>query len=179
MSSHRTGTSLCAAALLTLSLSTLTACGSSSGTQDPADSTGAGSAAASIAKSIDGCTLATAADLTQGVGVSYTKIESQNGGSLCSVTAASPTDSFSFHVDKEDGALTTWDGEVAIIKQDDGSVTSVSGVGDRAVQGAIKEFAAETKGYIVVVINADVNNSATAKGFTRSKAIAKTVIGKL
>jgi len=55
-----------------------------------------------------------------------------------------------------------------LIERDDGSETSVSGIGDRAVQGAVKEFGAEAKGYIVLVTNADFNNPATASTFARS-----------
>jgi hypothetical protein len=43
-------------------------------------------------------------------------------------------------------------------REDDGSATSVSGLGDQSVEGVIKEFAAESDGYIVVVVNADVDN---------------------
>ena len=81
--------------------------------------------------------------------------------------------------DKEGAPPDTWDAQVATIKRDDGSVTSVSGIGDRAAQGAVKEFAAEAKGYIVVVINADFNNPPTAKTFARSKKIAQLLISKL
>jgi hypothetical protein len=77
------------------------------------------------------------------------------------------------------GVATTWASEVATIKEDDGSETSVSGIGDQAAQGAVKEFAAEAKGYIVVVVNADVNNPPTASSFTRTKVIAKLLVGKV
>jgi hypothetical protein len=95
------------------------------------------------------------------------------------VTGASATDSFFYVVEKEGGPLNTWSGEVATIKQDDGSVTSVSGIGDRAAPGGVKEFAAESGGYIVEVTNADVNNPATASSFTRTKKIAQLLISKL
>jgi hypothetical protein len=58
-------------------------------------------------------------------------------------------------------------------------VTSVSGIGDRAAQRGVKEFAAESGGYIVEVTNADVNNPATASSFTRTKKIAQPLISKL
>ena len=168
-------------ALTALALVLLTGCGTSSSgaTKTPSDakeSQGSGSASATNAKAADGCRLVSAAELSEAVGVTYTKIES-NGG-LCTVTAATQAESFVFHVDKEGGAI-TWNVQVATIKQDDGSFTSVSGVGDRAVQGAIKEFAAESKGYIVVVDNADVNSPSTYKDFTRSKKVAQALIAKL
>lgn len=167
-----------------LSLVLLTACGSSSGdTKAPPDADGAGqassSAATSDAAAVDGCTLVSAAELSDAVGVTYTTIDSVNGGSLCNITGASPKDSFSYHIDKEDGTVITWDDEAATIERDDGTSTAVSGIGDRAVQGAIKEFAAESKGYIVVVLDADVNNPPTADDFTRSKKIALTLISRL
>ena len=84
------------------------------------------------------------------------------------MTGVNVTDGFFYEVDKEDATITTWSSELAVLKQDDGSYTSVSGIGDRAAQGAIKEFAAEADGYIVVVVNADVN-VATASTFTRTK----------
>ncbi len=180
-------TSASAAALAALVVAgTVTACGSndSSGTTSApagarAAAAGATDAAAGAAKAVNGCALVTAADLSKAVGVTYSKIDSVNGGSLCNVTAAAETNSFAFHVDREDGSLTTWTGEVATIKADDGSSTPVSGIGDQAAQGAIKEFAAESRGYIVVVINGDVNNQATAKDFTHSKSIARLLVSKL
>ena len=151
----------------------------SASAQSPAAGTPAAAAAgASSAAPADGCTLVTTAELSQAVGVHYTVIQN-GGGSLCNVTGAQPTDSFTFIVNKEGAPLNTWTGQVATIKQDDGSVTSVPGIGDRAVQGGVKEFAAEAKGYIVVVINADVNNPATASSFARTKVIERLLISKL
>ena len=46
-------------------------------------------------------------------------------------------------------------------------------------RGAVKEFAAEAKGYIVLVTNADFNNPSTASTFTRSKKVAQLLISKL
>jgi hypothetical protein len=128
--------------------------------------------------SLDGCTLVTAAELSHAVGVHYTAIQA-SVGSLCNVTGTQPTSSFTFSINKAAGPLNSWTSQVATIKKDDGSVKNVSGIGDRAVQGAIKEFAAEAKGYIVVVINADVNNPPTASSFTRTKAIERLLISKL
>ncbi len=95
------------------------------------------------------------------------------------MTGANVTDSFFFIIDKEGAPPNTWDAQVAIVKRDDGSDTSVSGIGDRAVQGAVKEFAVEAKGYIVLVTNADFNNPATASTFARSKTISQLLISKL
>ena len=58
------------------------------------------------------------------------------------------------------------------------SLASIAALTDRAAQGAVKEFAAEAGGYIVVVVNADVN-VATASTFTRTKKIEKLLISKL
>jgi hypothetical protein len=164
------------AVLLTIGF--LAGCGNSSSSEQTSTAAG-GQAAAGAAKPVDGCSLVTAAELSKAAGVTYAKIESADGGTLCNVDAASPTDSFAFHLTKEDGGSTTWEGQVATVKQDDGSATTVSGIGDHAVQGGVKEFAADAKGYIVVVLNADVNNPPTAQSFTRSKAIARLLTGKL
>ena len=129
------------------------------------------------AKAVDGCTLITAAELSQAVGVHYTGIQ-DSGGTLCNVAATSPTDAFSYSVQKE-GPSNTWAQEIAGIKRDDGSESSVPGIGDRAVQGAVKEFAAESHGYIVFVFNADANNPATSSTFARTKKIAQLLISKL
>ena len=128
---------------------------------------------------VDGCKLVTAQELSQAVGVQYTAIQASDFDSFCNVTGAQVTDSFFFIVDKEGAPPNTWAAQVATIKRDDGSETAVSGVGDRAVQGAVKEFAAEAKGYIVLVTNADFNNPPTARTFARSKKIAQLLISKL
>jgi hypothetical protein len=160
---------------------TLSSCSNSS---QPAGAPGAAAGSTSSttsgtsAKVVDACTLVTAAELSQAVGVQYTAIQGSDG-SFCNVTGANVPDSFFFIVEKEGVPPNTWDAQVAIIKRDDGSETSVSGIGDRAAQGAVKEFAAEAKGYIVLVTNADFNNPATAGAFTRSKAIAQLLISKL
>jgi hypothetical protein len=171
-----------------LSLLVLTACSSgSAGTTSPGGG-GAGTSAASGAsavtgqssgKAVNGCTLVTAQQLSAAVGVTYTAIQYSGTGSICNVTAASITDAFYYHVDKEDGSLNTWNGELATIKEDDGSFASVSGIGARAAQGAIKEFAAESAGYIIVVVNADVNNPPTASSFARTKKIEKLLVSKI
>jgi hypothetical protein len=171
-----------------LSLVALTACSSGSANTTPPGSGGAGTSAASgvstvtgqsSGKAIDGCALVTAQQLSASVGVKYTAIQDSGTGSICNVTGASITDSFYYHVDKEDSSLNTWSGKLAVIKEDDGSFTSVSGIGDRAAQGAIKEFAAESGGYIIVVVNADVNNPPTASSFARTKKIEKLLISKI
>jgi hypothetical protein len=170
-----------------LSLVVLTACSSgSASTASPGG--GAGTSAASGAstvtgqssgKTIDGCVLVTAQQLSAAVGVKYTAIQASGTGTICNVTGASITDSFYYHVDKEDGSVNTWSGELATIKEDDGSFASVSGIGDQAAQGAVKEFAAESGGYIVVVVNADVNNPPTASSFARTKKIEKLLTSKI
>jgi hypothetical protein len=168
-----------------LPLIALAAC--SNGSASPSSpATGAGTSASNGApavtgqtsgQTVSGCTLVTAQQLSQAVGVKYTAVQS-SVGSICNVTGASATDSFFYTVNMED-ALNTWSAELATIKQDDGSYTSVSGIGDRAAQGAIKEFAAEADGYIVGVVNADVNNPATESSFARTKEIEKLLISKL
>src|SRR6202012_4547035 len=141
------------AALATAALPLIAVAACSSGTATSAapgaSATQSGSASGApqdagqaAAVSGDGCTLVTPAELSAAVGVTYRAIADSNG--ICNVTGASPADSFYFHLDHEDGTLTTWKSEVAVIKEDDGSVTSVPGLGDQAAQGAIKEFAAET-----------------------------------
>ena len=60
-----------------------------------------------------------------------------------------------------------WVATLATTKEDDGSYTEVDGIGDRAAQGAIKEFDVQAGGYILVVHGADVNTS-DASSFTRS-----------
>lgn len=182
---HFAGPAVVAAA--GLSLIAATACsGGSAGNTPPGGGAGTAAAGAAAAaagqspgKTVDGCTLVTAQQLSQAVGVRYTAIQGSGIGSICNVTGASAADSFYYHVDKEDGSLNTWSGELAIIKEDDGSYTSVSGIGDRAAQGAVKEFAAESGGYIVVVVNADVNNPPTESSFTRTRKIEKLLTGKL
>ena len=166
-----------------LSLLALAACAHSAATSAASAASPAASGPAatgqSPAKPVDGCALVTAAELSQAAGVRYTAISNSGTGTICNVTGASETDSFYYHVDREDGTLTTWNNEVGTIKEDDGSVTGVAGIGDRAAQGAVKEFAAETGGYIVVVVNADVNNPPTSSSFTRTKLIEKLLVSKL
>jgi len=171
-------------AAIGFSLVAVTACSSGSATVAGPGAAGASTPAAGApaaagqtsGKPLNGCTLVTPQELSQAVGVKYTAIS--GAGTLCNVTGASDTSSFSYAVNKEGGPLNTWSGTVATIKADDGSVTSVSGIGDRAAQGGAKEFAAESGGYIVVVINADFN-VATASTFTRTKKIEKLLLSKL
>lgn len=171
-----------------LPLVALAACSSGSASMTGGSSTAPAAPAASSASlaagqpsgnAADDCTLVTAQELSQAAGAKYTAIQGSGTGTICNVTGASATDSFYYHVDKEDGTLNTWSSQVAVIKKDDGSETSVSGIGDKAVQGAVKEFAAESHGYIVVVVNADVNNQATASSFARTKKIEQLLISKL
>jgi hypothetical protein len=174
-------------AAATLPLIALTACSSGGspaaaapgddGAGTPAASSAPVAATGSSAVAGDGCDLVTPQELSQAAGAKYTAIT--DGMGLCNVTAASLTDAFYFHVDKEDGTITTWADEIATIKEDDGSFTSVPGLGDRAAQGAVKEFAVETKGYIIVVVNADVNNPPTAQSFTRTKKIEQLLVSKV
>jgi hypothetical protein len=170
-----------------LSLIALAACSSGSASPTSPTSGGAGTSAGSSVPAaggqssgttVDDCTLVTAQQLSQAVGVKYTAIQNSGIGTICNVTGASATDSFYYHVNKED-ALNTWSGELATIKEDDGSFASVSGIGDRAAQGAIKEFAAESDGYIIVVVNADVNNPATESSFARTKKIEELLVSKI
>lgn len=171
-----------------LCLVTLTACSSSGSPPHSIAHGGAAGAGTGVtsqvsggssASAVDGCTMISAATLSEAVGAHYTAIQDSGNGAICNVTGASPTDSFEYIVGKEGPPINTWAEQVATIKEDDGTEKSVAGIGDRAIQGGVKEFAAESKGYIVVVINADVNNPATASTFARTKKIEKLLIGKL
>jgi hypothetical protein len=124
---------------------------------------------------VDACTLVTAAELSQAVGVKYTAIMAP-GGNLCSVMGPGSA-SFDYTVQKESPA-NTWNAQVAIIKGDDGQALSEPGIGDRAVWGG-KEFAAEADGYIVGVIGADFPSTPQGSGFVRTGKIAKLLISKL
>jgi hypothetical protein len=177
-----------AAAGAALCLLSLTACKSSSPASaagTPAAAAGTSSAAAaatasaasggSAAKAVDPCTLVTAAELSQAVGVQYTAITAP-GGSLCSVSGPGSA-SFDYTVEQE-SAINTWSEQVATIKGDDGQALSEPGIGDKAVWGG-KEFAAEADGYIVGVIGADFPSTPQGTGFVRTGKIAKLLISKL
>jgi hypothetical protein len=170
-----------------LCLLSLTACSSSSSTAAAGNAVAAGggaSAAAvaasaasggSPAKTVDACTLVTAAELSQAVGVQYTAITAP-GGSLCSVSGPGSA-SFDYTVQAESPS-NTWSQQVATIKGDDGQALSEPGIGDKAVWGG-KEFAAEADGYIVGVIGADFPSTPQGSGFARTGKIAKLLISKL
>jgi hypothetical protein len=175
-----------AAAGVGLCLLSLTACSSSVSTSAADGVTAAGNgssatAAASAAsgglsgKTVDPCTMITAAELSQAVGVQYKAI-SDPGGGLCGVTGPGAA-SFDYTVMAE-SPTNTWSQQVAVIKGDDGQALSEPGIGDRAVWGG-KEFAAEADGYIVGVIGADFPSTAQGSGFTRTGKIAKLLISKL
>jgi hypothetical protein len=123
----------------------------------------------------DSCTLVTAAELSQAVGVQYTAI-TDPGGNLCGVKGPGSA-SFNYTVQAESPA-NTWSEQVATIKGDDGQALSEPGIGDRAVWGG-EEFAAEADGYIVGVIGADFPSTAQGSGFVRTGKIAKLLISKL
>jgi hypothetical protein len=166
-----------------LCLLSLTACSGSS----PASTSGSGAAAGggssaarsaasggSPGKAGSPCTLVTAAELSQAVGVHYKTITA--AGNLCAVMGPGPA-SFDFTVQKV-SPTNTWSQQVAIIKGDDGQALSEPGIGDRAVWGG-KEFAAEADGYIVGVIGADFPSTPQGSGFVRTGKIAKLLISKL
>jgi hypothetical protein len=167
-----------------LCLLTLTACSASSPTiaSGSAAAAGGGSSATAGAaasggspgKTGDPCSLVTAAELSQAVGVHYTAIT--GAGDLCSVMGPGSA-SFDFTVQKE-SPTNTWSQQVATIKGDDGQAMSEPGIGDRAVWGG-KEFAAEADGYIVGVIGADFPSTPQGSGFVRTGKIAKLLISKL
>jgi hypothetical protein len=170
-----------------LCLLSLTACsGSSSATASGGAATTGGGASAtagaasavsagSSGKSADPCTLVTAAELSQAVGVKYTAI-TDPGGDICGVKGPGSA-SFNYTVEKE-SPTNTWSQQVAIIKGDDGQALSEPGIGDKAVWGG-EEFAAEADGYIVGVIGADFPSTAQGSGFVRTGKIAKLLISKL
>jgi hypothetical protein len=143
----------------------------------PAAAAGTASAATggSPGKAVNPCTLVTAAELSQAVGVQYTAITA-SGGTLCAV-AGPGSASFDYTVQAE-SAINTWSEQVATIKGDDGQALSEPGIGDKAVWGG-KEFAAEADGYIVGVIGADFPSTAQGSGFVRTGKIAKLLISKL
>jgi hypothetical protein len=176
-----------AAAGAGLCLLSLTACSSSSSASASGSaaaagggSSGAAAAAAAAApggspsEAVDACTLVTAAQLSQAVGVTYTAITAAGG--LCSVMGPGSA-SFDYTVQKESPA-NTWSQQVATIKGDDGQALSEPGIGDRAVWGG-EEFAAEADGYIVGVIGADFPSTPQGSGFVRTGKIAKLLISKL
>jgi Protein of unknown function (DUF3558) len=138
-------------------------------------SAAAATAAGSAGKTADPCTLVTAAELSQAVGVQYTAV-TDPGGNICGVKGPGSA-SFDYTVQKE-SATNTWTEQVATIKGDDGQAVSEPGIGDRAVWGG-EEFAAEADGYIVGVIGADFPSTAQGSGFVRTGKIAKLLISKL
>jgi hypothetical protein len=169
-----------------LCLLTLTACSGSSPTSASGSAAAAGGGSSATAgaasaasggspgKTGDPCSLVTAAELSQAVGVHYAAIT--GAGDLCSVMGPGSA-SFDFTVQKE-SPTNTWSQQVAIIKGDDGQALSEPGIGDRAVWGG-KEFAAEADGYIVGVIGADFPSTPQGSGFVRTGKIAKLLISKL
>jgi hypothetical protein len=169
-----------------LSLLSLGACSSSSPTKSSGNSTaaaGGGVSASSSAPAATGsgsggtadpCTLVSAAELSQAVGVQYTAISGSGGE--CTVKGPGAA-SFDYTVQKE-SATNTWSQQVATIQGDDGQALSEPGIGDRAVWGG-KEFAAEADGYIVGVIGADFPSTPQGSGFVRTAVIAKLLISKL
>jgi hypothetical protein len=170
-----------------LCLLSLTACSSSSSATASGGAAAAGGGASTAAgaasaasggssgKTVDACTLVTAAELSQAVGVQYTAI-TDPGGNLCGVKGPGSA-SFNYTVQAESPA-NTWSEQVATIKGDDGQALSEPGIGDRAVWGG-EEFAAEADGYIVGVIGADFPSTAQGSGFVRTGKIAKLLISKL
>jgi hypothetical protein len=169
-----------------LCLLSLTACSSSSsaGASGGAAAAGGGASAAAAAvsapsggssgRTVDACTLVTAAELSQAVGVQYTAITA--AGNLCGVKGPGSA-SFDYTVQAE-SPVNTWSQQVATIKGDDGQALSEPGIGDRAVWGG-EEFAAEADGYIVGVIGADFPSTPQGSGFVRTGKIAKLLISKL
>jgi len=167
-----------------LCLLSLTACSSSSSTSAAAAGGSSAAAAAATApatsggspgKTVDACTMVTAAELSQAVGVQYTAV-TDPGGNICDVKGPGSA-SFDYTVQKESPA-NTWSQQVAVIKGDDGQALSEPGIGDRAVWGG-EEFAAEANGYIVGVIGADFPSTPQGSGFVRTGKIAKLLISKL
>jgi hypothetical protein len=112
-----------------LCLLSLTACSSSSSAaaSGGAAAAGGGASAAAVAasaasggssgKTVDACTLVTAAELSQAVGVQYTGI-TDPGGNLCAVKGPGSA-SFDYTVQAE-SAANAWSEQVATIKGDDG-----------------------------------------------------------
>jgi hypothetical protein len=149
--------------------------GAAGGTASAAAVTASAASGGSSGKTVDACSLVTAAELSQAVGVQYTAITNPGGG-ICGVKGPGSA-SFNYTVQKESPA-NTWTQQVAIIKGDDGQALSEPGIGDKAVWGG-EEFAAEADGYIVGVIGADFPSTAQGSGFVRTGKIAKLLISKL
>src|SRR5271154_283800 len=97
-----------------LSVTALALCSCSSSSHLAASSTTSGA----TTEGADSCTLVTAAELSQAVGVQYTAVQGSDG-SFCNVTGANVTDSFFFIVDKQGAPPNTWDSQIAIVKRDD------------------------------------------------------------
>jgi hypothetical protein len=169
-----------------LCLLSLTACSSNSSASASGAAAVAGGGASAAAgaastasggstgKTVDACTLVTAAELSQAVGVQYTAVTA--AGNLCGVKGPGAA-SFEYTVQQE-SPVNTWSQQVATIKGDDGQALSEPGIGDRAVWGG-EEFAAEADGYIVGVIGADFPSTSQGSGFVRTGKIAKLLISKL
>ena len=127
-----------------LTLLSLSACSSSSPTKSSGSGTAtAGGASATSSASAatgstsggttDPCTLVTAAELSQAVGVQYTAISGSGGE--CTVKGPGAA-SFDYTVQKESATNTCFeDQQVATIQGDDGQALSEPGIGDRAVWG--------------------------------------------
>lgn len=128
-------------------------------------------------KSFDACTLATAAELSTAAKTKYSSV--QAAGNFCNVNGESAADTFSYTIDKvNSGPFTTWKDAVDTLTKDDGKVTQVSGIGDRAMSG-VKEFWVESKGYLITIVGADFNSQPNSGNFEHSKSVAKVLISKL
>jgi hypothetical protein len=173
------GAGLCLLSLTACSSSSSTSASGNAATADGTSSAAVGAPSAasggSSGKTADACTLVTAAELSQAVGVHYTAIAAP-GGYLCGVSGPGSA-SFDYTIKKE-SPTNTWSQQVAIIKSDDGQALSEPGIGDKAVWGG-EEFAAEADGYIVGVIGADFPSTPQGSGFVRTGKIAKLLISKL
>jgi len=172
------GAGLCLLSLTACSGSSSTASGTTAAAGGGSSATAAAPAAAvaggAPGNAADACTLVTAAELSQAVGVQYTAIT--GSGTLCGVKGPGSA-SFDYTVEPE-SATNTWSEQVSTIKGDDGQALSEPGIGDKAVWGG-EEFAAEAHGYIVGVIGADFPSTPQGSGFVRTGKIAKLLISKL
>ena len=174
------GAVLCLLSVTACSSGSLTSASGSAAAPGGTSSTAAAGTAATASggspgTTVDACTLVTAAELSQAVGVQYTAI-TDPGGNLCGVQGPGSA-SFDYTIEAE-SPTNTWSEQVATIKGDDGQALSEPGIGDKAVWGG-KEFAAEADGYIVGVIGADFPSTPQGSGFVRTGKIAKLLISKL
>lgn len=149
----------------------------SSGSSDPAVST----SSATNPMNRHACKLISPREASRADGVKYLSSGEFNLGSLCNFKAPGDgSDDFSLLLGKGVSA-TDWKLQLSMMSSDNGaaSTQTISGVGDRSA-AAGQSFAFESHGFIVEVKNADYRNGTGKPGdWTRSTALAKTIVAKM